>query len=122
MPVFATPYFTASPCVLTVLEASTGHVLKSDMEALEDGDPLCMPRLDMATGLPHTFVPSPVIAYRYEFGAFVFLSEDYLEELDATGYSKAFKDLYRWALSHGCKYLQLDSDATIYPELPWHKW
>lgn len=94
------------PQLNTVCDVGTGHVLQADMEALVNRDPA-------ACG---------VIAYLYEEGAFIYLNKEFLVGLDASDYSQAFKDLYRWALSLGCKWLQLDRDGPEYDDIPSFEW
>lgn len=101
---------TTKPSLVSLLDVSVAHVHGRDLEILralvddhESAGPL-----------------DPLIVYGYGEGVFVYLSADFLEDMESgpSCYSPEFRAIYAWGVSLGCKYLQLDRDAAIYDDLP----
>jgi len=89
----------------TCVDASTGHITKKDNELLKRTD---LPGISL---------------YEYEYGYFVYLSEDETKEsITSVGLSADFTFLYLKARETGAKFLTLDCDGTVYPDLPQHNW
>lgn len=87
------------------VDASTGHITEQDNELLQKDD---LPGL---------------IVYPYDYGFFVYLSEDETKEsILSSGFSGGFVYLFEQARDTGAKFLNLDCDGPIYPELPQFNW
>ena len=95
-----------NPYIVKAFEASTVHITRADQVLLNKEDN-----------------PTLVI-YRYEYGYFIFVEfeKDLMDSsftgLETEGYSKHIQTLIRRAQQHGCKFLQIDGDATEYEDLP----
>jgi hypothetical protein len=93
----------AKPRIVKVLDCSTGHVLKSDMDRLEQAD-------------------CPIPVHNYPEGAWVYVHNSGEEEDDLPGFSEAFVNVYRTARECGCTWLRLDCDGEEYEELAEFDW
>ena len=107
---------TKNPIITKNFDVSTGHITKFDnlrlWKAMKDKD-----------GNP------PLIVYSYLEGYFVYVPTDdgkfdelEVPHIEAYGFSKALVNLLREAARLECKYLQLDSDAMDYENLPTFDW
>ena len=101
------------PNILKFLDISTGHITL--------GDSLLLAQKDVAS--------TPLVCIRpYEYGWYVFTTSEadrvpeYLKAFKKTGYSKAFRDLYRYACKKGYYALNIDQDGETYAELPQFDW
>ena len=104
-----------APCIITVLDISSGHITKQDDKlikgAVADIDP-----------------NNPVIAYGYAEGYFVYvpqIPQDFDEDLDEIrqfGFSVQFCKILRLAAARGIKYVQFDCDGTTYADLKTYNW
>jgi hypothetical protein len=93
-----------------VVEASTAHITKKDAELLM-----------------HTFCP--VSVYDYPEGFFIHVAGDWdgrgielKQDAISFGFSEAFGELLRLAHGTGAKFLNLDCDSFVYPQLPQFSW
>ena len=99
-----------TPTIVKCYESSTYHITKQDAGLLNN--PECA-----------------LVAYRFEYGWMVFtgyLSDDRKglgpRKITDRGFSQGFADLLKYAFLAKCKYLLLDRDGTVYPELAKHEW
>ena len=92
-----------------VVEASTAHITEKD-----------------AGLLGHTFCPISV--YDYPEGFFIHVAGEKYRGIElkqdaaSFGFSEAFANLLVLAHESGAKFLNLDCDSFIYPELPQFEW
>ena len=100
-----------NPFLVKSLDISTGHLTKLETNLLDEA----------AKGESE----NPVIAYRYEYGYFVYVptadEPDYLVYAEY-GYSKQFIAILRRAKELGCKYAQFDGDGIQYNDLEPFSW
>ena len=104
-----------NPVITKNFDCSTAHITAEDNR-----------RLLEAIGDPQ----APVIVYKYAEGYFIyvptetdaFIGGTEKETIKAYGFSDAFINLLKVAADLGCKYLQLDSDAMEYEDLPTFEW
>ena len=93
-----------NPYTVAVLDVSTGHITAQDVESLKKED-------------------CTVIAYEYEYGYFVYLSEDLsYSRKEHPNFSTSFLNILKRARKLHCKYVQFDADGTIYNDLTFHIW
>lgn len=103
------PLNIKNPILERVLSISTGHVAEKDIRLLE--------------GAPH-----PLVVYQYEEGLFlstVFYeptSNRARESLALMGFSEAFIVIFEWAQKNMVRWINLDADGDVYPELPQFDW
>jgi len=96
---------------------STGHITLKDRDLLhEDAG-------------PWESRPKPgLIVYEYEEGFFLHCSpdqgffEDELRVAQHRGYSADLIALMRLAKAQNCKFVHLDADGPVHPNLPQHDW
>ena len=87
-----------------VVVFSTGHIQEHDTHLLDSGN-------------------TCVVAYPYEYGYFVHLSEEVTEDaLARDGFSFSFIRVYVDAREAGAKYLQLDRDGAEYDDYRKFDW
>jgi hypothetical protein len=99
-----------NPFLVKSLDISTGHLTKLETNLLDEA----------AKGESE----NPVIAYRYEYGYFVYVpgeDTDYLA-IAEYGYSMQFINILRRAKELGCKYAQFDGDGIQYDDLETFSW
>lgn len=101
------------PIITKVMEASTGHITEKDNKLLNSSCIFLEKGKDFS---------NPILHYKYEEGSFIYVPQFFKRPLKEYGYSKDFINLMRLAHENKCKYLQLDRDALIYPELPQFDW
>jgi hypothetical protein len=103
-----------NPIITKNFDCSTGHITTFDnkllRKAVKDENP-------------------PVIVYMYREGYFVYVptdegkfDESEVQAIKDYGLSDTFVGLLREASRLECKYLQLDSDAMEYENLPTFEW
>ena len=105
--------------IIKCFEASTAHISFRDNELLQ-----------MSCEGSGVDIPGGPITYAYEHGFFVYAYEtgdakydaEYLDDCKKFGLSDEFVALVVEARANGCKYLQLDADATVYDDLPKFDW
>jgi hypothetical protein len=95
--------------IYKTLVCSTGNLRQSDLEALEEA----ADSVEM-------------IVYSYPYGVRVFLypgePEQMEEQATAIGLSEEAKAVLRYALSRGCRWLELDRDGDPIAHLPYFDW
>lgn len=101
-----------SELVHTVMEFSTGHITLGDSKALD--------KFVKETS-------APLIVTEYAYGYRIYCWEYQYEtgwqsEVINRGLSHELVNLILIAANHGCKWLELDSDAIIHPKLPCFEW
>jgi hypothetical protein len=99
-----------NPFIVKSLDISTDHITKEEAVLLDDA----------SKGESE----NPVVAYKYEYGHFVFVSPektDYLA-ISQYGYSPQFISILRRAKELGCKYVQFDGDGIQYDDLETFSW
>lgn len=87
----------------TVFDCSTGHMTKQDDDKLKDK--ICT-----------------ISLYDYEYGCFVHVGDEVVEDAVQAGFSAAFINLLQIAKKAGCRFICLDGDGMKYEALPMFEW
>lgn len=99
-----------NPYTQKILDISTGHLTKKDNDLLKDEDSM----------------NNPISSYKFEYGYFVHVSEDSMEELTpiikSAGYSDEFLIILSKAKELKCSYIKFDSDGFLYTDLNSFDW
>lgn len=102
----ATYRLRKNPYITKCLDASTGHIKKSDDDLLRTNKDDC-----------------PVSFYPYEYGYFIHVTGNLSEKvITEYGFSREFFDMMKRANKLGCKFLQLDADGIQYNDTPHFDW
>jgi hypothetical protein len=101
----------SNPYTVKSLDISTGHLTEQDNNLLQAD-------ADNNPG-PNT----PVAAYKYEYGYFVYVGEEAEDQtIKEYGYSDSFINILKKARELKCKYVQYDSDGIQYEDIPFYNW
>ena len=85
------------------LVASTCHVEQEDFDAL-------------------AYFPEIFSLHDHHYGTRIYLGEDLLHEICNVPISEGLRMLILFAVSHDCRYLELDSDGPDYEGFPRYEW
>ena len=106
-----------SPVTVSALDISTGHITKKDDSLIQNSN--CDAK-------------SPLVAYGYPEGYFVYVSEaiystseakeEYIQSLKDFGMSTQFIKILQRAAVRAIKYVQFDADGTVYDDLKKFDW
>lgn len=83
--------------------ASTCHVTQEDFKALE-------------------YFPEIFTTQDHHYGTRIYLGEDLLHEVCKVSISEGLRVLILFAVSHDCRYLEIDSDGPEYEGFPRYEW
>ena len=100
----------ANPFLVKSLDISTGHLTQLETNLLDEA----------VKGESE----NPVVAYKYEYGYFVYVPTENLDYLALAeyGYSMQFINILKRAKELGCKYVQFDGDGIQYDDLETFSW
>jgi hypothetical protein len=96
------------------LEVSTAHISQQDAKLLDEASD--------CPGAP------PVVVYKYPEGYFLYVPEatedfkDIILIAHRAGFSKNVLDLMANARQNKCKYVHIDRDSEVYPDIPTYEW
>jgi len=89
--------------IYKTLVASTCHVEKEDLDKL-------------------AYFPEIFSLHDHHYGTRIYLGEDLLDEACNVPISDGLRTLILFAVSHDCRYLELDSDGPEYEGFPQYEW
>jgi hypothetical protein len=89
--------------IYKTMVASTCHVTQDDFKALE-------------------YFPEIFSIHDHYYGTRILLSEDLLDEISSVTISEGLRMLILFAISNGCRYLELDADGPNYDRFPHYEW